>query len=484
MEKIRKYFFIKQLAYVLVITALATGVSLVIYGMGINKENALMVFLVGVLAVTVMTTGYVYSIIAAFFSVLLFNFFFTPPLRTLMMNDTSDVVLLFFFLSVALIAGSLTSRLQKQAELARKSERMTKLLFEINEGFLNVTGDKNAIELALSYIRKYTNCPCTVFVDGKEINKHDYRIEVPADLSASSKYIELPIKSSGRDLGIIRIYADDMELSIDEKHIVKSIISQLALILDREFIYRERENIKIAMESEHIRSNLLRAISHDLRTPLTAIVGASGLLAEGSGGIDSESAAKLAKDINEEALWLTQLVENILNMTRIDEGKLTINKNVEVVDDVVNEALSHVPGLTAANRLRIFLPDNLISFPMDGTLIVQVLTNLLDNAVKHTDEHTSITLRVYTKKENAVFEIQDNGPGIDCRIRDTLFDGFVKASSGKSTDSTRGMGLGLAICKAIIDAHGGTISAQSPADGGSLFRFTIPMKEGCSADGK
>lgn len=484
MEKIKTKIFLKQLAYVIMITALATSVSLVLSEMGIDKENALMVFLVGVLAVTVMTTGYVYSIAAAFFSVLLFNFFFTPPLRTLLINDTSDIVLLFFFLSVALIAGSLTSRLQKQAELARKSERMTKLLLEINEGFLNVTGDKNAIELAISYIQKYTGCRCSVFINEQGTYYYDSHIEKSAELSNLAGFLELPIKSSRRDLGIIKIYADDIELSSDEKHIVKSIISQLALILDREFIYKERENIKIAMESEHIRSNLLRAISHDLRTPLTAIVGASGILAEGGGGLDSESAAKLARDINEEALWLTQLVENILNMTRIDEGKLIINKSVEVVDDVVNEALSHVPGLAAADRLTILLPDSLISFPMDGTLIVQVLTNLLDNAVKHTDEQTSIALRVYTENENAVFEVQDNGPGIDCGIKENLFDGFVKTSSGKSTDSTRGMGLGLAICKAIIDAHGGTISAQTPAVGGTLFRFTLPMKEGCDADGK
>lgn len=475
MKENRRVILIK-LAYVIIITAFATSVSLLLGKMGIGKENALMVFLVGVLTVTVLTNGYAYSIVAAFFSVLLFNFFFTPPLGTLLMNDTGDIILLFFFLTVALIAGSLTSRFQKQAKIARQRERITKLLFEVNEGFLNVTGEENAINLALSYIHKYTGCHCSVFINEGEKTYYNKEVQESVELISSFKFLELPIKSVGRNLGIMRIYKDDSELTIDGEHIAKSITSQLALILDREFIYRERENIKVAMESEHIKSNLLRAISHDLRTPLTAIVGASGLLAEGTEVLDFESMKKLAEDINEEALWLTQLVENILNMTRIEEGKLIINKSVEVVDDVVNEALSHVPGLTAANRLTTYLPDNLISFPMDGTLIAQVLTNLLDNAVKHTNENANIVLRVYIEGNNAVFEVEDDGPGIEDSIKDTLFDGFVKASIGKSTDSSRGMGLGLAICKAIVDAHKGTISYQTPANGGALFQFTLPMR--------
>lgn len=479
----KKVLFIK-LVYVIIITALATGVSLLLGKMGIGKENALMVFLVGVLAVTVLTNGYVYSIVAAFFSVLLFNFFFTPPLGTLLINNTDDVILLFFFLIVALIAGSLTSKFQKQAKLARQRERMTKLLFEVNEGFLNVTGEENAINLALFYIYKHTGCHCSVFINEGEKTYYDKEVQEPSQLACFNKFLELPIKRAGKDLGLVKIYEDDKKLTIDSSHIAKSITSQLALILDREFIYKERESIKIAMESEHIKSNLLRAISHDLRTPLTAIVGASGLLAEGDEVLDFESVKKLAVDINEEALWLTQLVENILNMTRIEEGKLIINKSVEVVDDVVNEALSHVPGLTAANRLTTYLPDNLISFPMDGTLIVQVLTNLIDNAVKHTNGDVNIVLRVYTEDTNAIFEVQDDGPGIDRDIRDTLFDGFVKASIGKSTDSSRGMGLGLAICKAIVDAHKGTISYETPVNGGALFRFTLPMREGEGIDGK
>lgn len=484
MGKIRAVSFVKQMAYVVVITAFATGVSILIGKLGINKENALMVFLVGVLAVTVLTNGYIYSMTAAFFSVLLFNFFFTPPLKTLRMNNSGDVILLFFFFSVALIAGSLTSRFQKQAEAARKSERMTKLLFEVNEGFLNVTGEKNAIELALSYAHKYTGCRCSVIIKGKEQIFSSLQPNEQEQSAPLADFQELPIISSGKNLGVMRIYGDGSQLTTDGRHIAKSITSQLALILDREFIYRERENIKVAMEREHIKSNLLRAISHDLRTPLTAIVGASGLLSEDSADLDSESVRKLAADINEEALWLTQLVENILNMTRIDEGKLTINKSMEVVDDVVNEALSHIPGTAFRDRLTVYLPDNLISLPMDGTLIAQVLTNLLDNAVKHTSDKTDIILRVYAQNDNAVFEVQDNGPGIDRSIKDSLFDGFVKASLGKSADSTRGIGLGLAICKAIIDAHGGTISAEAPADGGALFRFSLPMKAGDDENGK
>ena len=182
----------------------------------------------------------------------------------------------------------------------------------------------------------------------------------------------------------------------------------------------------------------------------------------------------LVKDINEEALWLNNLVENILNMTRIGEGKLVIKKQDEVVDDIVDESLRHISGLLSNRDVQVSLPREVISIPVDGKLIVQVLINLLDNAVKYTDEKCTIYLRVFQKNDFVVFEIADNGEGINESIIDKIFDSFV-SYSGKIVDGKRGMGLGLAICKAIINAHGGEITAGKSPEGGALFSFTLPL---------
>jgi two-component system sensor histidine kinase KdpD len=248
----------------------------------------------------------------------------------------------------------------------------------------------------------------------------------------------------------------------------------MGIALDREVASREREDIRIAMESERMRNNLLRAVAHDLRSPLTALTGASRLLAEKLEELDREEQKRLATDISEEMIWLANLVENILNMTRIRENKFNLSLEDELVDDVVNEALSHVSGILKGRKFTVSLPDEVVLLPMDGKLVAQVLINLLDNAVRHTPADSEISLRVSVNDKDAVFEVRDTGNGIDESVRDTLFDGFVTYDSGV-TDGKRGMGLGLAICKAGVEGHGGRITAKNTERGAS-FVFTLPLK--------
>jgi two-component system sensor histidine kinase KdpD len=229
------------------------------------------------------------------------------------------------------------------------------------------------------------------------------------------------------------------------------------------------------MERERLRSTLLRSVAHDLRTPLTALTGASSLLADEYDKLSTEEQKKLAADISEEMIWLANLVENILNMTRIGEGQFVLHKEDEVVDDVVNEALSHMSRILENRHLEVSLPDEVVSLPMDGKLVVQVLVNLLDNAVKHTPPDSGIGLKVCVIENDAIFEVCDNGSGIDADIMDKLFDGFTPQKN-KIVDGKRGMGLGLAICKAVVEAHGGKIRAENQPAGGARFVFTLPME--------
>lgn len=235
----------------------------------------------------------------------------------------------------------------------------------------------------------------------------------------------------------------------------------------------EQERIRFAMEKEQMRSGLLRSISHDLRTPLTGIAGASNLIIEAGEQLDRESIVSLARDINDQADWLIQLIENILNMTKIDSGKLVIEKKPEAVEDVINNAITHVKSRCQNRSIEIMVPDDVFIISMDGKAIVQVLINLLDNAIKHTEENGMIRIRVYRQERMVWFCIEDNGSGIEETVKDHLFEEFVTFRP-VSQDTGKGIGLGLPICKAIVTAHGGSMMAENRDEGGARIQFSLP----------
>lgn len=465
-EEKRAYSFIRM---ILVLT-LSTVCSLLIAGFGVGKESIIMVFLLGVLFVPILTNGYVYGLITSVISVILFNFFFTEPRFTFLIYNTVDVMLLLFFLVIAIISGTITSRLQKQMSISHRNELTARLLYEVAEGFLHVTGKRNIIFRGINYILNNTGFVCCVMLEGEE---QEYFGEQHPETDIKSLII--PIQGVAKKIGSIILYCGNVELTFQQELVVKTVATQLGTALDREYSYNEREEIRIAMERERLRSTLLRSVAHDLRSPLTVLTGASSLLADRFEQLSQEEQKKLAADISEEMIWLTNLVENILNMTRIGEGHLVLYKEDEVVDDVVNEALSHMSRLFQNRNLEVSLPDKVISLPMDGRLIVQVLVNLLDNAVKHTLSDGSIYLKVYVLGDDVVFEVTDDGNGIDAGLMDKLFDGFPSEKKN-IVDGKRGIGLGLSICKAVVEAHGGKIQAGNKQPFGATFVFSLPME--------
>lgn len=452
---------------------ISTIVSIFMRNLGIQKESIIMVFLVGVLLVTVVTRGYFFGAVASALSLLIFNYLFTVPVHTFEIYSTSDLTLLLFFFISSIISSSLTSRMQKQAEIAEKNERTARILCEITDNFSNITGKKNIVMKGITYIYNHTGCNTRVILQDK--SEFYYKDEFVNESCSKMNNLKIDIHGLKKKLGQINIFFQEDKLSFENELLIKMVVNQIGIALDREFIYYERENIRIQMEREHLRSNLLRGISHDLRTPLTAIVGASGVVIDNIDEFDRNTIKRLIRDINEEALWLNNLVENILNMTRIGEGKLVIKKQDEVIDDIIDESLRHISSILSSRDVQVTLPNEVISVPVDGKLIVQVLINLLDNAVKYTKEDGKIYLRVFEENSFVVFEVADNGEGISESIKDNIFDNFV-SYSGKVVDSKRGMGLGLAICKAIINAHGGEITAGDAPERGALFRFTLPLE--------
>ncbi len=450
----------------------ATVFSLVLYRMGIDKENVLMVLMIGVLLVSSFTQGYILGVIASCVSAMLFNYFFAEPRYTFNITSSNDMVLMLFFLIASVIASSLTARFQRQLKISQKNEQTARLLYEVARSFLNVTGQSNIIRRGISCIKEHTGLNSTVdlFSDNSRYVADNFH---PDD---HHKIIELPIMGHQRKIGTLTLYSEGKtSLGMEEEWLVNTVFAQIGIALDREFLYNEREQIRVDIEREHVKSSLLRSIGHDLRTPLTGIVGASAYIRDKSSTLDRNDIHQLASDIHEQAVWLGDLVENILSMTRIDDGKLVINKQVEVIDDIVNEAVAHVSGLSG-RPFSMVLPSEVLAIPMDGKMIVQVLVNMLNNSVNHTPKDCNIELSVRRKEDFVEFCVADGGKGIDPALKDKLFDAFV--TSGKiGMDGKKGIGLGLSICKVVIEAHGGLITTGTSRFGGALFTFTLPYGE-------
>jgi len=478
-----KKFYIKThltyMLWVILVCGVSTSLSILLNHMGIGKENTLMLFLIGVLAITVLTRGFFYGFIASIASILIFNYFFTEPLHSFIISNVQDYILIAFFLLAALICGSMSSKFQGQTEIAKQNEKTAHLLYDISESFLNLTDTPNIVNNGIRYIYEYTNYPCFVTLDNDKFEVKESKYST-ANFSLeeykNNEFYTLPIKDLANQIGTITLANVRLPLSYENDMLIKTVVYQMALVLDREFIYNERERIKLAMESEHLKSTLLRSISHDIRTPLTGIMGASSLILDSYDSLDAASVKRLVSDINEESTWLINCVQNILDMTRISEGQLLVKKEYEAVDDLINQAITHVTWSATTNRLHVVVPDEIILVETDGRLMVQALVNLLDNAYKHAGNDGLIELKSFRENSYVVFEVSDNGLGIDESIKNTLFDGFVTLPRD-ITDGSRGVGLGLAICKAIVDAHGGKITAANKPTGGALFRIELPCEE-------
>ncbi len=242
---------------------------------------------------------------------------------------------------------------------------------------------------------------------------------------------------------------------------------------------REQEKIRMESEREKMRANLLRAVSHDLRTPLTAISGSISALLDEDCGFSDEQRRELLADARDDANWLCRMVENLLSITRISGDDVPgLVKDKEVVEEVVSEAVINFRKRNPGVEVSVSVPDTLLFVPMDPMLIEQVLINLMDNAVTHGGSTTKISIIVNSDDRFARVRVADNGKGIDMRMIDHLFDGSLPLSGGKSADKSRNMGILISVCKAIVAAHGGTIFAQNRPGSGAEFIFTLKLEEG------
>ncbi|MBP1758617.1 MAG: putative two-component histidine kinase [Firmicutes bacterium] len=445
----------------LIVIVLATTLSMVLeQHYQIGKESVMMVFLLCVLFSTVWTESWIQGIFASAICVVLFNYLFTEPRFTLAIHSSKDIVFLGFFIIAVIVSVLITVRLQRQIFLAAENERAAKTLYSIALGFLTVNGEDEICQKALRFIMDYTGVSSEIDITANAFPRGD---------------LIYPIQLSSDNHGFIRVFSEQRQLKQKDDMIIHAVATQVGIAVHRERLRREQENIRFAMEKERQKSTLLRSVAHDLRSPLTALEGESNLLTENYGELTHEERQLLAGHMKEEIQWLTGLIENILDMTRITDGQLILNREPQPLDDLISEAVSHTKELLKGRKFSVTLPDHVAVIWADGRLIVQVLVNLLENAVRHTPEYTDIQLSAKVTDGSVEITVADTGEGIPEDMRKSIFERFVSVNHHVA-DGKRGLGLGLAICKTIVEAHDGRIWVQENNPHGAAFTVTLPLE--------
>lgn len=504
----RTGLFFNNFAITIGIMTAASLLSFLFRHIGFHESNIIVAYILGVLLVARQTDGYFYGILASVVGVLTFNFFFTEPYYTFLTYRPDYPVTFVIMLIAAIITSTLTAKAKYEARLSSLREKRTQILYRINKGLLKVRSIKQIEEVGAENIAKLfvRSVIITTINSGDDLGEpyvyafekaestdafnssierqaiaEAFKIGNPVgagtDLFAESSAYYLPVRGQSGILGVVGVSCSDKQpLSEEQKNLLEAVATLIALALERERLWEIQQRSKMDVERERLRGNLLRSISHDLRTPLTGILGATATILENGDIIEDNVKRELLQNVYEDASWLRHSVENILSMTRIDEGRIEIKKNTEAVEEIVAGAVSRIKKLVGEHRIKINIPNDLIMLPMDGTLIEQVLINLIDNALKYTPNGSIIEIRTHLEDEKAVFEVADNGMGIPEANIPFVFDRFYTTAEIKDT-GRRGTGLGLAICKSIITAHGGEISVFNNSSGGATFRFVLPLKE-------
>ena len=485
---------------------IATALGFVFYKLSFSEANIITVYILSVLLTAVVTSRRIYSLISSIVSVLTFNYFFTEPRFTLNAYDAGYPATFIIMFIAAFLTGTLAVKIKQHARQSAKTAYRTKILFETNQVLQKATS-KNEIVTALANqlikllkkdiifyrMEDGTLQEPSVFPAGEYEVTQQYTSEteraVAVWVSKNNKYagattstlgsakcLYLAVRVNDAVYGVVGIAVENTALDSFENSILLSMLGEFALALENEKVIREREEAAVLAKNEQVRANLLRAISHDLRTPLTSISGNANILLSSGDVMNSEKKRKLYSDIYDDSLWLINLVENILSVTRIEDGTMHLNLSTELMDEVVTEALRHINRKSVEHKIKVTFDEEFILARMDARLIVQVFINMIDNAVKYTPVGSEIGIRIRKEKGMVVTDISDNGPGIPKEEKSKIFNMFYTVNI-KIADSRRSMGLGLALCKSIITAHGGEINVYDNTPHGTVFRFTLPAAE-------
>ena len=458
--------------------------------------NLAMVYLLGITVVAALF-GAGPSVLASVVSVALFDFLFVPPYLTFAVSDYQYLITFLVMLVVALLISNLTARVRSQAQRARAAHQRTQALFDLSQDLARAPDPQAVAETAVRHLHEHYGAQSAVFLPAPEgglalaaeveasfasraeeqsvarwVFEHRQPAGTDTDTLPGSDALYLPLEASSGSLGVIgvRSRTDQADHSTEHRHLLEALSGQVATALERTLLAQRARRAEMDAESERLRSTMLSAVSHDIRTPLASIMGASSAILTGS--LPEGESGELAQSIFDESQRLSRYVTNLLEMTRLESGALTPALEWQPLEEVVGAVLSRLRVALRDRPLTLDLPQDLPLVKIDGTLMETVVFNLLDNVLKHTPPGTPIGLSGRAEGGAVVVEVADRGPGLPDEDLSKIFDRFYR-----SRTQAGGTGLGLAICRAVVLAHGGAISAASRPGGGTVFTFTIPLKD-------
>jgi two-component system sensor histidine kinase KdpD len=431
-------------------------------------------------------------------SVAVFDFCFVPPYLTFVVADTKYLLTFGVMLVVGLVVSSLTERVRQQARAAQAREQRTSALYGLTRELAGSADDVEIARVAARHIEAGFGCRAAILLPdrtgrlarsstgpgGFELDDREHSVAAwafehsePAGHSTTTlpaaRALYVPLRSSSQTVGVLGILpASSRRLEDSEpRQLLDAFGHQTAMALERTRLAEQARAAHLRAEREELYSSLLSSVSHDLRTPLAAITGAASTLLEHEAGTLAVR-RDLLQTIFEEADRLNRLVTNLLDMTRLESGSLDVRKEWTPLEEVIGTALNHLDEVLRGRAIHVRLPDDLPLIPLDGSLMVQVFLNLLENAAKYTPAMSPIEIAARADDDDVVVDVADRGPGFPPGSEDRIFDKFFRApDAGRAT----GTGLGLAICRGIVVAHGGTIAAENRVGGGAVFRIKLPL---------
>lgn len=504
--KEKPQFVLKDFLICICVIIAITFIGYLFQNFGFSEANIITVYILGVLMISIMTSQRIYSIVSSFLSVLVFNFFFTNPYFTFQAYDSGYPVTFVIMFLAAFITSGLAVQMKNSAKRAAQTAYRTKILLDTNQLVQKEKNKKGIIDVTCHQLMKLLNKDI-IFYPVDELNLQNpivFSIDDSKDIEkcinnnetavatwvyknnkhagatthtlGNAKCLYLALRVNENVYGVVGIRIKNKPLDPFEHSIVLSILGDAAMALEKEQVIREKSKADLIAKNEQLRANLLRSISHDLRTPLTSISGSAGILLSSSDTLDEKNKKQLYTDIYDDSLWLINLVENLLSVTRIEDGTMQLNMTTELIEEVVHEALQHISRQGREHHIQVQQDNEFILVKMDTRLMIQVIINLIDNAIKYTPKGSHILIHVFKQKQEVCIDVQDDGPGITDEMKPHIFDMFYTGNM-KVADSRRSLGLGLALCKSIVNAHHGTMSVLDNQPKGAILRVILPVEE-------
>ncbi len=481
---------------------LATALAFLMYPY-FDLPNLIMVYLLAVL-VTAVQCGRGPAILNSILSVLAFDFCFVPPRWSFTVEEAKYIVTFAVMFLVAVVISHLASVIRRQAEAARLQERQTAAMHALSRELAGTRGVEKILQAAVQQISEIFECQVVALLPDdkgklraaagdlaavfhqdilKELGVAQWTYEAGqmagwgTQTFPDSPILYVPLPASQGAIGVLALRPRDPEAEnwlLPEQlrlRLLESLAKQVALALEVERLEKSALAAQVAMENERLRTSLLSAVTHDLQTPLAAIMGSTTSLLQGQ--LPAQVTQEMLTNIYDETERLSRLVNNLLNMAKLESGSLKLKKELQPLEEVVGAALNHLEKRLAERPVQVSLPADLPMLPLDGALAEQIFINLLENALRYTPAGSPISISATAAGDHLEVEVADCGPGFSQEDLDKIFEMYYRGSTGQ--DLT-GYGLGLSICRAIVEAHGGRIWALNRDGGGAAVRFTLPLK--------